>query len=241
MARIDRYVLGFALALVSATANASQIDLSGAFSPQVNANLLTYSSGFNYPTPASNPLNVNGVNFNLAVWPEGTGVVQTNGDSFTFDLSTYNLAGVTSIYTLINSAFGIEGFTVGRVTFTGSLNSAAYDLVEGVNIRDHYCCGGYNEIATNLAGTATFGSGTDTVRLDMQQFSVAGLGTLQTMTFEGFNALNDNFDHVKGQPFLAGLTAVDAVPEPSTWAMMILGFAGLGFMAYRRRGAALAA
>ena len=28
---------------------------------------------------------------------------------------------------------------------------------------------------------------------------------------------------------------VDAIPEPSTWAMMILGFAGVGFMAYRRR------
>jgi hypothetical protein len=27
-----------------------------------------------------------------------------------------------------------------------------------------------------------------------------------------------------------------AVPEPSTWAMMILGFAGVGFMAYRRKG-----
>jgi hypothetical protein len=26
-----------------------------------------------------------------------------------------------------------------------------------------------------------------------------------------------------------------AVPEPSTWAMMILGFGGVGFMAYRRR------
>jgi hypothetical protein len=26
-----------------------------------------------------------------------------------------------------------------------------------------------------------------------------------------------------------------AVPEPSTWAMMVLGFAGVGFMAYRRR------
>jgi hypothetical protein len=25
-----------------------------------------------------------------------------------------------------------------------------------------------------------------------------------------------------------------AVPEPSTWAMMILGFAGVGYMAYRR-------
>ena len=32
-----------------------------------------------------------------------------------------------------------------------------------------------------------------------------------------------------------------AVPEPSTWAMMILGFAGLGFMAYRRSSAILAA
>ncbi len=28
---------------------------------------------------------------------------------------------------------------------------------------------------------------------------------------------------------------VAAVPEPSTWAMMILGFAGVGFMAYRRK------
>jgi len=26
-----------------------------------------------------------------------------------------------------------------------------------------------------------------------------------------------------------------AVPEPSTWAMMILGFAGVGFMVYRRK------
>jgi hypothetical protein len=34
---------------------------------------------------------------------------------------------------------------------------------------------------------------------------------------------------------------VSGVPEPSTWAMMILGFAGVGFMAYRRNnhGAAL--
>ena len=41
------------------------------------------------------------------------------------------------------------------------------------------------------------------------------------------------------------ITQVAAVPEPSTWAMMILGFAGVGFMAYRRsrkdQGLALAA
>jgi len=31
------------------------------------------------------------------------------------------------------------------------------------------------------------------------------------------------------------LTISPAVPEPSTWAMMILGFAGIGFTAYRRK------
>lgn len=35
--------------------------------------------------------------------------------------------------------------------------------------------------------------------------------------------------------FTGTMTAITAVPEPSTWAMMILGFAGVGFLAYRRR------
>ncbi len=35
---------------------------------------------------------------------------------------------------------------------------------------------------------------------------------------------------------LGGPSRVGGVPEPSTWAMMILGFFGVGFMAYRRSG-----
>jgi len=38
--------------------------------------------------------------------------------------------------------------------------------------------------------------------------------------------------------FLSGAnysSITDAVPEPSTWAMMLLGFAGIGFTAYRRK------
>jgi len=35
---------------------------------------------------------------------------------------------------------------------------------------------------------------------------------------------------------VGALALTTAIPEPSTWAMMILGFAGVGFMAYRRRG-----
>jgi hypothetical protein len=36
------------------------------------------------------------------------------------------------------------------------------------------------------------------------------------------------------------VTQVNAVPEASTWAMMILGFAGIGILAYRRRKIGLA-
>lgn len=32
---------------------------------------------------------------------------------------------------------------------------------------------------------------------------------------------------------------VGAVPEPSTWAMLLIGFAGIGFAAYRRSGAGM--
>jgi hypothetical protein len=32
-----------------------------------------------------------------------------------------------------------------------------------------------------------------------------------------------------------GATVAPSVPEPSPWAMMILGFFGVGFMAYRRK------
>jgi hypothetical protein len=38
---------------------------------------------------------------------------------------------------------------------------------------------------------------------------------------------------------LAGATVTAGVPEPSTWAMMILGFFGLGFLAYRRKNGTL--
>jgi hypothetical protein len=42
------------------------------------------------------------------------------------------------------------------------------------------------------------------------------------------------------QPFSATAPA-SSVPEPSTWALMIVGFAGIGFLAIRRAGTATAA
>jgi hypothetical protein len=47
------------------------------------------------------------------------------------------------------------------------------------------------------------------------------------------NAL-PNIRLVAGQDYIALLT-VASVPEPSTWAMMLIGFAGLGYAGYRQR------
>ncbi len=48
----------------------------------------------------------------------------------------------------------------------------------------------------------------------------------------------NNESHTSTLNIYADFTA--AVPEPSTWAMMILGFAGVGFLAYRRRNQGMA-
>jgi hypothetical protein len=57
------------------------------------------------------------------------------------------------------------------------------------------------------------------------------------MTFSGFVGRPGNNGGTVVGSYEATITAgiASAVPEPSTWAMMLLGFAGIGFMAYRRK------
>lgn len=59
--------------------------------------------------------------------------------------------------------------------------------------------------------------------------------TILTLSNPNMQVASPNIDF-----YLFGDTAsaVSAVPEPSTWAMMVLGFAGIGFMAYRRKNKA---
>ena len=59
--------------------------------------------------------------------------------------------------------------------------------------------------------------------------SLAAGDTLEFAVIQGSGLQNTALD----------VSLSTGTPEPSTWAMMLLGFAGLGFMAYRR-GARLA-
>jgi hypothetical protein len=45
----------------------------------------------------------------------------------------------------------------------------------------------------------------------------------------------ETITYFSGPQVIGEAVRIAAVPEPSTWAMMILGFCGLGFMAYRRK------
>jgi hypothetical protein len=60
---------------------------------------------------------------------------------------------------------------------------------------------------------------------------LAAFGVLQTGLNAGDAYLNI---HTTTSPSGEIRGFLHAVPEPSTWAMMILGLAGIGFMAYRR-------
>ena len=213
-----------ALALSPSAAFAGSVDISGL----VNADIQTYNNGSNYPLGGST-VNIGGVSFTLtAINGGGTGVIQTSGnDSFTINVDQ---VGVSTVYTLINSAWGAVGTNNGSLVFTDAASDTyTYNLVEGTNVRDHYN-GSFVNTATDLYGTASFSGG---VRLDAQQIvlpTAFASSTLTTITFNGINAV-----YPTGAPFLAAVTT--SVPEPSTWVMMLAGFAGLGFVGYRRQKA----
>jgi hypothetical protein len=71
--------------------------------------------------------------------------------------------------------------------------------------------------------------------------TVSAPGTITSFLTPTFNVAGDGFAtsgglvEITGDTALTFQAAISAVPEPSTCAMMILGFAGLGFMAYRRK------
>jgi PEP-CTERM motif len=63
-----------------------------------------------------------------------------------------------------------------------------------------------------------------------QAFASSPAGTY--VAFEDLTFPNSDFNYFD-DTFVFNVVA--SVPEPSTWAMMILGFGGLGFMGYRRK------
>jgi len=91
-------------------------------------------------------------------------------------------------------------------------------------------CGTF--VNTGLQGTW---SGTSNHYAGPLSFDIAGITTADFVdNSAGFMAAIDALGPA-GTGEIAGTGTLSAVPEPSTWAMMLLGFAGLGFAGYRQR------
>ncbi len=124
---------------------------------------------------------MDGVPFDLVPFdsiPNSLGIVQNNGGT-TYIIPT-SVFGATTVYTLMNSAFGSLGSNIATVQFTGTGGAfASFDLVEGVNIRDHFEGSFVNTVSDPTIKTATFpdtGVPPDgVVRLDRQTFDLGGL------------------------------------------------------------------
>ena len=92
------------------------------------------------------------------------------------------------------------------------------------------------EVLTSLTGAAgsfsLFGTLVGTSGSGGPDLITGGSVQARYVEYVFGQAVGDN-----GAPNGAGVSQLfaSAVPEPSTWAMIVLGFAGVGFMAYRRK------
>lgn len=126
---------------------------------------------------------------------------------------------VNGIYEF-QTTFTVTGSTLGAF-FTGQFaadNVISQILLNGNVIYTGPASGSQFDGWTGFGATNFFQLGVNTLEFDLVNYAQSGGNP---------GGINVQF-----------LTA--AVPEPSTWAMMILGFFGVGFLAYRRKsGAAL--
>ncbi|WP_247777931.1 PEPxxWA-CTERM sorting domain-containing protein [Bradyrhizobium sp. 170] len=90
------------------------------------------------------------------------------------------------------------------------------------------------EVNDNFGNTFTFANvPANSVFGPFGAAAVAGTGQYIDKV-KVYTELPENFKSIKLVDF-GNYTVAGAVPEPATWAMMMLGFLGVGFLAYRRK------
>ena len=123
------------------------------------------------------------------------------------------MVGVTNNSGHTINSFGVSSSTQNIFGFDGDgLTAAPYNLTG--NALDGSGYGGPQAYFTNIS-------------LDKMSGTVNFIGGISNGG-TGFFALEEALSGANG-----GIN-VGAVPEPSTWAMMLIGFAGLGFLSYRK-------
>jgi len=163
---------------------------------------------------------------------------------------TYDYTG--SDFTSFSGPYTATDSVTGFITFASPLPANLALTDETANITAFSFFDGLQTISSSN-GTITATFGTNALGSPTAWEVHADIGLFQGITLTGpqDSSPGDSvFDGIS--PIASGSASngtagswamTAAVPEPSTWAMMILGFFGIGFMAYRRKqsGSALSA
>jgi hypothetical protein len=174
----------------------------------------------------------NGFTINGATWSLVSGTAETEKGSLAGQYAAP--LGMGTSQTTGTTYMSVEGGGMEMATFAtpqtslsiywGSIDGNASNMNSFAITIDNYTLTGADLVAMGAAG-----NGSQTDPQANQLVTITGLGAFTTATF---TSTGNAFEFSIGP----------GVPEASTWAMMALGFAGLGYIAFRRntKGRALA-
>ena len=187
-----------------------------------------------YNVPVSNGLWTNPVNGHL-LGASGSGIVNIN------------VSGATPTFTVVtnNSSDGVTVSPDGTTVYTTGV--AGYNIATGALVYGPFFVPGGPDGMGIITGGALNGDIIVNTNSD-GIWLLDALGNETQIASGGSRGDYTAPDYTNGSLFVtqsdsilrlslagAGIGSPGSVPEPSTWVMMILGFAGVGFMAYRRK------
>lgn len=164
----------------------------------------------------------------------GNSVVQGEIDNnesiaLTSNTGSYNLQSFTVAFLYAEGAFGDSS---NEFSLTRLLNGASAEARYTITVLDadsaSVACSGTGCVGaavSNVSPGNSSGGGEWTV-------AFSGSAIFDSLVFQPANGGNNA---ALGDFAFVDATFASAVPEASTWAMMLLGFCGVGFMAYRKK------
>jgi PEP-CTERM motif len=145
----------------------------------------------------------------------GTGISGSLDLTYVSGTSPFTVDGVTGSVDVGGTTYTVTGLTTyagdDQKFYSPSSSSVAYVDFPGISV-----------------------SLSDGDALNLFSFDPTSYGAL-------LRSQNASGDPYTGAYYAVAVTDPSSAPEPSTWAMMLLGFAGLGFVATRRRRTPIAA
>ena len=169
-----------------------------------------------------------GDNSSITGWTVGTGNIDYIGTYWTSADGNRSLDLNGTVPGSISQTFDVVSGQTYSVTFFVAGNPAGGPAVKTLTTSA--------DATVVLSSFDTTGKTLTNMGWTPVSFLFTATGSTETLTFQSTTTADfGNRDYPTAFGPALDNVSVTAVPEPSTWAMMILGFLGLGVLAYRRK------